>query len=133
MNNKNTLFKYDRIKTLMTRVIDEVVTQELVDVRVCGKVDVVDVEVSHDFSFCKVFVYIKGQNKKEVLEGLKSSKGFVRHALNESLALRKVPDIMFVEDTTVEKRNRIEEILKRIHENEANKQEEAPNEVENSI
>jgi len=67
---------------------------------------VVRTEVAHDLSYCKV--YISSLNGIEaateacrVLE--KTAKGHVRSELGKTLTIRKVPDIKFIPDDTVEK------------------------------
>ncbi|MBQ7638671.1 MAG: 30S ribosome-binding factor RbfA [Clostridia bacterium] len=80
---------------------------DLKDPRVSeGMLTVVRTEVAHDLSFCKVYISsLNGIDAAEeacrVLE--KTAKGHVRSELGKALTIRKVPDIKFIPDDTVEK------------------------------
>lgn len=101
MIKKNKIpYKYERISSEIKKVVSEVVMNELLDERVLGKVEVNDVVTTHDFSHCKVYVSVFNGDEKEVLEGLKNSVGYVRHAIFDSVDIRKVPEVVFLIDKT---------------------------------
>lgn len=116
MNNRGQKpYKYERIASELQKIIQEVVAYEISDPRVCGNCDVTDIELTRDYSYCKVFVEIKKTcDKKEVLDGLKNASGFIKHAIIDTLDLRKTPELAFFNDDTKEKQERIEELLKSI-------------------
>lgn len=107
-------YKYDRISSEIERIITEVISYELNDKRVVDNCNVTGIELSHDYSFCKIYVEILSNDKKEVLDGLKNSSGYIRHVISSQLYLRKVPDIAFYIDDTKEKEKRINELLESI-------------------
>lgn len=107
-------YKYERISSEITKIVSEVVMNELLDNRVLGKVEVNDVVITHDFSHCKVFVSVINADEKEVLNGLKNSVGYVRHAIYDSLQLKKVPDVVFLIDETKKRYNNILKLLNEI-------------------
>ena len=114
-NNKNSKpYKHMMISSEVERIVKEVVAYEIQDKRVLGNATVTGIILSRDFSHCKVFVQIDVDNKKEVMDGLKNAKGFVRHILAEQLDMRKTPDIAFILDDSAEKAKRIEELLSEI-------------------
>ena len=113
-NKNNNTHKYERINSEVERIIKEVVSYEIQDKRVLGNATVTGIILSRDFSHCKVFVQIDVENKKEVLDGLKNAKGFVRHILAEQLDMRKTPDITFLIDESIDRAKRIEELLNKI-------------------
>ena len=112
--NRQKPYKYERLSSEIERLITEVVSYEINDKRVSGKCEVTGIKLTHDYSHCKVYVEITSDDKKDVIDGLKNSVGFVKHIISEQLALRKIPDISFVIDDTKEKMDRINEILEQI-------------------
>ena len=111
-NNKP--YKHLMISSEVERIIKEVVSYEIQDKRVLGNANVTGIVLSRDYSHCKVFVQIDVENKKDVMDGLKNAKGFVRHVLAEQLDMRKTPEISFILDESAERAKRIEELLNEI-------------------
>lgn len=107
-------YKFERINSEISKIIQEVITYEIKDPRVCGNATVSEVIVSRDLSYCKVYVQIIENDKEEVMEGLKNARGYVRHAIADSLDLRKIPEINFILDDSMDRAKRIEELLKQI-------------------
>lgn len=75
-------------------------------------VSVTRVDTTADLRYAKVYVsfYDKDQ-AKEALKGLKSSAGFLRHALAERLSLRHTPELVWTEDHSITYGARILDIL----------------------
>ena len=113
-NKKNKPYKHDIISSEVERIISEVVSYEIQDKRVLGNAEVTGIVLSRDFSHCKVFVNINSNDKKEVMDGLKNARGFVRHIIAEQLDMRKTPEIAFYEDESIERAKRINELLAQI-------------------
>lgn len=107
-------YKYERISSEVDKLIKEVVMYEIQDKRVNGNAVVTGTILSKDFSHCKVFVHINSEDKKSVLDGLKNASGFVRHVIAQQLDMRKTPEISFIYDESVDRMNRIEELLNQI-------------------
>ncbi len=107
----------EKVAHLMRREIAEILQQRLRDPRVSAMVSVTDVEVTNDLSFAKVFVSIMGKPEEigPTLKALGHAVGFVRHELGSRLGLREVPDLRFVHDQSLDRGARVEELLKRIH------------------
>ncbi len=107
-------YKYERLSSEILRIITEVISYEINDPRVAGNCNVTGIELSRDYSHCKVYVEILTENKKEVIDGLKNSSGFIRHIVLNQLDLKKIPELSFVIDDTKEKAERINELLESI-------------------
>lgn len=103
----------DKINGLMQRNISEIIQFELKDPKI-GFVTITDVKVTSDLSYAKVFVSFLGkeERKQAGMKALERSKGFIRSSLAKKMSLRKMPELVFVQDDTLEKGNRIEEIIK---------------------
>lgn len=55
-----------------------------------------------------------GRPLREALEGLRSAEGFLRGTLGRELRIRRIPELHFEADRTLERAQRIEELLDRI-------------------
>ena len=78
-----------------------------------GFVTVTDVQCTKDLSLAKVYVSFLGkQDRNDAgLRVLNQSKGFIRSNLAKKIKIRKMPDLIFVQDTSLEQGNKIEKIL----------------------
>lgn len=86
---------------------------EVDDPRV-GRVTVTDVRLSKDLRHARVFVHCQDDtpDRKELLKGLDSARGFLRAQLSHHLAhLRRTPELTFVYDTSFDASMRVEELL----------------------
>lgn len=83
-----------------------------------GMISIVRVEVTNDFSHCKVYISaLEGMEKaKEAVKVLTKAAGFVRHELMNRLELRKVPELHFIADDSIEHSADIQRILREIGE-----------------
>jgi ribosome-binding factor A len=81
-----------------------------------GMVSVTDVQVSGDLQHAKIFVSIYGTEaaKIETMEGLQSSTGFVRRELGQRVSLRRTPEIAFLEDSSIERGDRLLNLINRL-------------------
>jgi ribosome-binding factor A len=79
-------------------------------------VSITDVDVSGDLQHAKIFVSIYGteEAKAETMEGLKSSAAFVRRELGQRIRLRRTPEVIFVEDRSLERGDRTLHLLNQI-------------------
>lgn len=99
----------------MQREITRVLRTEVRDPRV-GTPLVTEVRVTSDLSFARVFVRLSGGSRErdQAMKGLAASAAFIRGSLGAELHIRRVPELRFVEDTSVEHAMRIEEILREV-------------------
>lgn len=107
-------YHVDRISEDIKREIISLL-RELKDPRVADKMlTVVNVSVSSDLSYAKVYVSAMGgiAEAKEACKGLTSAAGYIRRTLGNNLHLRKSPELTFVADDSIEKGMEIFEKLK---------------------
>lgn len=81
-----------------------------------GFVTVTDVQCTNDLSQAKVYVTFLGkQGRNEAgMKVLNQSKGFIRSAVAKKIKIRKMPELIFIQDKSLEQGNKIESILKEI-------------------
>ncbi len=97
-----------RIADQIQRSLAEVIRLELRDPRV-GLITLTGVELSRDQSHAKVFFTVLGSasDVEHALEGLGRAAGFLRSELAHRLTTRKVPELHFAYDESVERGMRL--------------------------
>ena len=96
-------FKINRITSDIKIALSELL-REIKDPRVSKMLSIVKLDVSGDLSYATVYVSaIEGSVKtKESVKALKGAAGFLRRELGGKLSLRKVPELRFVADESIE-------------------------------
>ena len=79
-------------------------------------VSVTGVEITNDLSYAKVFITVFDKEKKDsTLKALNKAKGFIRTELAKRVEIRHTPELRFVFDESNEYGEKIESIIKEIH------------------
>ena len=78
-----------------------------------GMLSIVRIELTNDISHCKVYVSSLGgmEKAKEAVKVLGKASGFIRHELTTRLEIRKVPELHFIPDDSIEYSAEIQKIL----------------------
>lgn len=81
-----------------------------------GPLAVTGVEVSADLWFARVYVELEGseEEKTRTLAALGRAAPFLRSVLGRELHIRRMPELRFARDTSIEAGQRIEEILREV-------------------
>ncbi len=105
-------YKIDRITSDMQLALSEMF-RELKDPRISQLLSIVKVNVSGDLSYATVYVSaIEGREATlESVKGLKSAAGYLRRECGRRLSLRKVPELRFIADDSIERSANISKIL----------------------
>lgn len=109
--------RVSKVSSLIKREVSQMLLSEIKDSRVgAGMVSVTDVDVSGDLQHATIFVSIYGSQEAKVatMAGLKSSTGYVRRELGHRIRLRRTPEILFREDTSLERGDRMIHLLDNI-------------------
>ena len=101
-----------RLNEQLKREISELVLRKVRDPRV-GLVTITSVEVAGDLGSARVYVRPQDLNDElnESLAGLEAAAPFLRRELGRLLHLRRVPELRFQQDHSLDQARRIEEIL----------------------
>lgn len=99
--------------------------REVKDPRISKLLSIVKLDVSGDMSYATVYVSaIEGSEKtKESVKALKGASGYLRRELGSKLKLRKVPELRFVADDSIQISANISKIVSGFEKNEENKDE----------
>jgi ribosome-binding factor A len=106
-----------RLRELFKVEISAILHREMKDPRI-GFVSVTDVEISPDLRHAKAFVSILGdaEAKAKTMAGLENAQGFIRTELGRRIRLRRIPEILFRLDESIERGVRVQHLLRRVTE-----------------
>src|SRR4051812_6617046 len=101
-----------RVNEAVREVLSDALTQDLKDPRV-GFVTVTAVETSPDLRHARVYVSVLGDDaeRRDSLEGLQSAHGYLQGKVAAELRLKHTPQLVFEEDDTARRADRIEWLL----------------------
>jgi ribosome-binding factor A len=96
----------------MREVLSDAITSELKDPRV-GFVTVTAVDTSPDLRHARVFVSVLGEEpvRRRSMDGLRSAHGFLQKRVAGELRLKHTPTLEFAYDDTVDRGQRINQLL----------------------
>ncbi len=106
-------FKLDRVTSDIKLALSELL-RDVKDPRVSKLLSIVKLDVSGDMSYATVYVSaIEGKEAtNESVKVLnKSVSGYLRRELGRALTLRKVPELRFVADNSIENSAHISKII----------------------
>ena len=108
--------KKEKINGIIQRELTEILATEVRDPKI-GFITITAVETTSDLSYAKVYVTFLGKDykKRDGMQALERSNGFIRSLLAKRLTTRKVPELKFILDTSLDYGNHIENILNEIH------------------
>jgi ribosome-binding factor A len=97
--------RIERVNHLIRREISELLQRQVKDPRLGNFVAVTEVSTSPDLRYAKVFVSFMGSEgeKQETLKGLEAATGFFRNQLSRRLRLRRIPELSFHWDDSIER------------------------------
>ncbi len=83
-----------------------------------GFTTITNVKVTPDLKVARVYVSVfEKENREAVLEKLNNAKGLIRSELARRVKLRHVPELTFFIDDTLDYVEKVDNLLKKIHEN----------------
>lgn len=108
--------KMEKINGIVMRELTMILSNEVRDPKL-GMCTITSVEVTNDLSYAKVYVTFigKGYQRRDGMEALERSNKYIRTLLAKRLTTRKVPELKFVLDTSLDYASHIDELIKQIH------------------
>lgn len=109
----------DRISVIQSefkRVLSDIIKNEMKDPRISEMASVTRVELSRDLKYAKAYisVYDSDKLKKSTIETLTHAEHFIKNEVGARMRLRRLPEIKFLLDTSIEYSSRISELLKKV-------------------
>ena len=104
--------RQQRVAEQIRVILSEIIQFQADDPRLVGAT-VVDVKIDHELQYADIYVYAFGAEatRDQIMEGLKSAAGFLRRAVGEGLQIHHVPELRFHWDQTLERADRIHDLL----------------------
>ena len=117
-------YRINRITSDIKLCLSEIL-KDTKDPRVSRLLSIVKVDVSSDLSYATVYVSaIEGfEEPVKSVKALKGASGYLRRELGSRMSLRKVPELRFVADDSIEHSANISRIIKSFNEGKENEQE----------
>ena len=111
--------KTDKIGGIIQKNVSEIIQFTLKDPKI-GFITITDVKVTGDLSIATVYVSFLGKDERADagMKALDRSRGFIRSELAKRMTMRKVPDLRFKVDHSLERGNHIESIIRDLHKGE---------------
>ena len=103
--------KIDRLNNIFVEQISEILRTEIKDERI-HFVTVTAVKITNDLSYAKVYVTILDDTMRDsMLKQLNKASNFIERELSKRVDIRKMPNITFVYDESIEYATNIENII----------------------
>ena len=109
--------RIERVNNLIRQEMSELLQREVKDPRLSSFVTVNEVVTSSDLRRAKIFVSHIGSEgeKQETLSVLDSASGFLRNELARRLKLRRIPELSFHWDDSIERGAHLLELIDRVN------------------
>lgn len=113
----------DRVADQVRAEVAALLGRELQDPGL-GFITVTRVHVTPDLQIARIYYTTMGDDRarRRTAEALRRALPFVRRSIGSRLRLRRVPEIQFVFDESIEQHERVERLIQEIHETDALRQ-----------
>ena len=108
--------RVERLNAQLRADISELIQREVRDPGLPGLVSITSVDLSPDLRHARVYVSVLGGDaeRSRALAALQRAAGFIRHELAQRLTMRSVPELAFRPDASLERGERIIELLREV-------------------
>jgi ribosome-binding factor A len=108
--------RIERVNTLLKREISELIQHTLRDPRLNEFIVITEVDTSPDLQLARVYVSSIGgqQEEAQILGVLKRASGFLRTELAKKVRIRRMPELVFKWDNSIEHGDRIMRLIDQI-------------------
>lgn len=109
----------DRLSAIQSefkRVLSDIIRNEMKDPRISEMASVTRAELSRDLKYAKVYISVfdNDKMKKSTIETLTHAEHHIKNEVGARMRMRRLPEITFLLDTSIEYSNRISEMLKKV-------------------
>lgn len=111
--------KHEKTSNLILKNISDIIQYDLKDPSV-GFVTITGIKVTSDFSYATVYCSFLGKDARNEagLKALTRAKGYIRSELGKKMNIRKIPQLTFKLDKSLEEGNRIASLIEEINQKE---------------
>ncbi len=115
----------ERVGHMIQQLLGERFARGMRDPRL-GFVTITGVKMSPDLREARVYWTVHGDagQRAHTAKGLEKARGYLRREIAAELKLRVVPDLHFTYDEAIDRGERIEQLIRQVHEEEESREEE---------
>ena len=108
--------RIERVNNLIRHEISELLQREVKDPRLGHFVAVTEVSTSPDLKYAKIFVscICSEGEKQKTLGALTAASGFLRNEMARRLRLRRIPELSFQWDDSIERGAHLQELIDKV-------------------
>lgn len=108
--------KTERLANVLVKEISNILMTEIKDKDI-KFVTITHIDLSSDLSYAKVYcTTLDNSIRDKCIKDLNGAKGFIRNELiKRKIEIRKMPELTFIFDESIEYGNKIEKIIEDIH------------------
>ncbi|NOU93387.1 30S ribosome-binding factor RbfA [Paenibacillus sp. LMG 31456] len=105
-----------RVGEQIKKELSQIIQSEMKDPRI-GFITVTGVDLTNDLSQAKIFLSVLGtdEQKEETLKALGRGSGFIRSEIGKRIRLRKIPELLFRFDASIDYGTKIERLLDQVN------------------
>ncbi len=105
-----------RLNEQLRADVSELIAREMKDPRLAGLISITGVELSPDLRHAQVYVSVLGTaaERQHTLAALRRAAGFLRTQLATRLTTKRTPDLHFVLDASIERGERIMDLIRQV-------------------
>ena len=110
-------YRVAKVSSLLKKEISIILQNDLEDDLLRSNfINISKIDLTRDLQFCKIYVTSTAEDeiRKEIVDNLNLAKSFVRHTLGQRIDMRRVPDIIFKDDTLLEKGLSVLKLLEKL-------------------
>ena len=113
-------YRIDKVEHLIKEEISLIFLHKLSDLNL-GFITITNVRVSPDLKLAKIYLSILEKEKREIgLDKIEDKKGYIRSELAHRIRIKFIPELKFYLDDTLDYVEKIEDLIKKIHEEDDN-------------
>ena len=105
--------KINRLEHAFTEEISKIIHEEVKDKSI-GFVSITGSDITNDLSYAKIYFTTMGADKDVATKVLNKASGYIKTLLASRVDIRKMPEIKFCYDDSIEYGEKIEKIIEKI-------------------
>ncbi len=108
--------RIERINSLIQVEISQLLQREVRDPRLSNFISVTKVDTAADMKTTRVYISVLGAEaeRQETIKVLTAASGFFRRELSKNLNLRYTPALIFIADNSIERGDRITNLIDKV-------------------
>ena len=110
-------YRIAKVSSLLKKEITLILQNDLEnDLLSSNFINISKIDLTRDLQFCKIYVTSTAEVeiRNEIISNLNLAKNFIRHTLGQRIEMRRVPDMIFKDDTVLEKGSSVLRLLEEL-------------------